>query len=186
MKPCHILICGLCAASAFTATAEWHVKHFADPMTDAMTYTIGTPGDFIPRDDIAPLPSLLIQLEPKYFDPNSAAITGKQDLIFTIEPYAIKRTGTPVKIRFDKNTPITVDGEPSTDRNSVFLPPSLLPKIRNSSQTTIQLTSSLGKILTIRFPTGGLSNALAQVRSHIKTTRPASIKFQPARTNPKP
>ena len=174
----NILIIGLCAIFTLSASADWRVKHFTDPMTDAMTYTIGTPGDFIPRDDIAELPSLLIQIEPKSFDPDTGAITAKQDIILTIEPYAIKRAGTPIQIRFDKDKPITVDGEPSTDRRSIFLPTSLMPQIRKSSQATFRFTSSLGKVLTVRFETAGLTNATAQIRSHINTTRPASIKFK--------
>ena len=188
MKLSHILICGLCAACAIPATAEWEIEKHTDEITDTVSYSIGTVGDpYQISSYVKQSPKLLIRITPGGLN-KDGQLLAKQEVIIDFEPDAITRHGITAAVRFDKTKAQPWECSPSTDRHSAFPEnaPKFIAQLKSADELYFRFETTLGDIRTLRFSTSGLSEKTKAVVAAAKTELMAGVSPAKHLTPPKP
>ena len=171
-------ICGLFAALALTASAEWHIEKNIDAVTDETTYNIGTVGD---PYDVTPYvkakPKLIIRITPGGLN-KDGKLLAKQEVIIDFEPDAIKRAGITATVRFGKAKAQPWECEPSTTRNAAFpaSPSKFIAQLKSADDLYFRFETSLGAIRTLHFSTSGLTTKLKEVAATARAALTPSAK----------
>lgn len=154
-----------------TAAAKWSVVTSTDPMTDAVSYLIGTDGDeYAVSEYTKATPSLVIRISPESCDPKTGRIVADQDVMITFKPDAIRRDGTTALVRFDKSKAEPWTCSASTSRQAAFVEraPAFIARLKKSREIYIRFETTLGAIRTLRFDTADLTSAIEDVKTRIR------------------
>lgn len=167
-----IIACLVAIVTSMAALAKWDTVTSTDPMTDAVSYSIGTFGDeYAVSPYTRATPSLVVRITPQKLNA-AGEVLAQHRVILILESDRIHRDGTTILARFDKEKAEEWECAASTDREAALIKDAskFIARLKKSNELKIRLETSLGSIRTLRFTTTDLTAAIEEVKKRIRAT----------------
>ena len=179
MKPCHILMCGLCAAFFHSANAEWHIEKHTDEMTDDVSFALVCPGEPVNQGTIhAYIPKLIIEITPKEYNTLTKDVSSTISARFSVSNDRINGRYV-ATVRFDKNQAEDWDFSESSTSRSGYLdrPNEFSNRLKKSSRVLLRFRLWGGEYITLNFDVTGYRKAIDKMYARIAAEKIASVKY---------